>query len=141
MTLVVSAEVMMRIESAGEHAYPEEAAGFLLGEGGSSRVVMDILSALNLGVEGARRNRYLVGPDEYVQAELEAERRGLSLLGVYHSHPDHPEEPSAYDQEWAQPNFSYVITSVREGRAAASRSWLLREDRSRFDEEALEITD
>jgi proteasome lid subunit RPN8/RPN11 len=139
MTLVVPAELLTRIEHEGERAYPEESAGFLLGVG-SSKVVTDILPARNVGVDGIRRNRYLIGPDAYLGAELEAERRALDVLGVFHSHPDHPEEPSPFDLEWAQPSFSYLITSIRVGTAVASRSWLLAEDRSRFQEEALSVT-
>ena len=68
---------------------------------------------------------------------MEAERRGLDLVGVFHSHPDHPDLPSEYDREWAQPNFSYLITSVEKGTVLESRSWRLIEDRSAFVEEAL----
>ena len=40
------------------------------------------------------------------------------LVGFYHSHPDHPAVPSAFDLEHAWPNLSYVIVSVRDGRRA-----------------------
>jgi proteasome lid subunit RPN8/RPN11 len=61
----------------------------------------------------------------------------MEILGVFHSHPDHPDAPSEFDRDWAQPTISYVITSVRHGQAVASRSWLLLEDRSGFEEEDL----
>jgi hypothetical protein len=38
------------------------------------------------------------------------------------------------------PVFSYVITSVQNGQVVASRSWLLVEDRSTFQEEPIEVT-
>lgn len=137
MTLVLSADLLQRIEREGERSYPLEGAGFLLGAAGDPRVAAEILPARNMEVDVARHNRYLLGADQYLQAELEAERRGMQLLGIFHSHPDHPDEPSAFDQEWAQPNLSYVITSVQGGRATGTRSWLLLQDRSRFEEEAL----
>jgi len=59
-------------------------------------------------------------------------------LGVFHSHPDHPNLPSEFDREWAQPFFSYLITSVNSGQAAASRAWRLAEDRSVFLEETIQ---
>jgi proteasome lid subunit RPN8/RPN11 len=59
------------------------------------------------------------------------------VIGVFHSHPDHVAEPSGFDREWALPWYSYLITSVEEGRMRVSRSWLLREDRSGFDEEEI----
>ncbi len=60
-------------------------------------------------------------------------------MGVYHSHPDSPNQPSEYDRQWALPWFSYVITRVQQGKAINSRSWVLSEDRQRFDEEELVI--
>ena len=87
--------------------------------------------------EDERRRRFLISPDAYRRAEAEAEWSGRRLLGFYHSHPDHPAEPSAFDLEHAWPNLSYVIVSVRHGRIEHIRSWRLRGDRTRFDEESL----
>ena len=78
-------------------------------------------------------------PTAFVALRLHG-RLGLSLLGVFHSHPDHPNQPSEFDREWAQPYFSYVITSVRSGKALESRSWRLVEDRSEFREESITLT-
>ncbi|MEW6240035.1 MAG: M67 family metallopeptidase [Chloroflexota bacterium] len=136
-TLQISAELLARIHAHGEQAYPEEGAGFLLGLEGR---VVDILPLPNAREESARHNRYLIAAGDYVKAEDAADRRGLSLIGAFHSHPDHPNRPSEYDLEQAQPFFSYLITSVQSGRAVESRSWRLAEDRSRFIEENLEIT-
>jgi proteasome lid subunit RPN8/RPN11 len=58
-------------------------------------------------------------------------------VGFYHSHPDHPAVPSAFDLEHAWPVYSYVIVSVRNGRAEDLLSYELRSDRSRFDAEDL----
>jgi proteasome lid subunit RPN8/RPN11 len=136
MPLEIARELLQRIHAHGEQAYPEEGAGFLLG--GQGRVD-DILPLSNAREEAARHNRYLITPDDYLRAETEADRRGLELIGVFHSHPDHPNRPSEFDREWAQPFFSYVITSVQSGTAAGSRSWRLAEDRSQFIEEEIEI--
>ena len=137
MTLVLPQEVLDQIHVHGEKAYPEEGAGFLVGEGGR---VEKILPLDNAREDGARHNRFLITPEAYLHAELTADRLGLSLLGVFHSHPDHPNRPSDYDREWAQPFFSYIITTVDQGRATESRSWRLLEDRSRFEEEEIKIT-
>jgi proteasome lid subunit RPN8/RPN11 len=64
---------------------------------------------------------------------------GLDVLGVFHSHPDHPNQPSEFDRQWAWPNFSYLITSVVQGVAVESRSWRLNEDRANFSEEKVEV--
>jgi proteasome lid subunit RPN8/RPN11 len=138
MMLSLSKDVLAQIHAHGEDAYPEEGAGFLLGADGSERAVKIILPLVNSREDAARHNRYLITPEDYLKAELEADRLGLSLIGVFHSHPDHPNRPSEFDRDWAQPFFSYIITSVDSGKAIESRSWRLLEDRSQFVEEKIQ---
>ena len=137
--LEISPDLLMEIHANGEKAYPEEGAGFLLGQDGEVRRVVGILSLPNARESGARHNRYILTPQNYLAGEMEADRLKLTLLGVFHSHPDHPDQPSEYDRDWAQPFFSYVITRVQAGRAVTSRSWRLLEDRSAFAEEPVRI--
>ncbi len=134
--LVVSGELLEQINAHVEGAYPEEGAGFLLGVEGE---VKQILAISNAREDEARHNRFLITPDEYLKAELTADRLGLSLIGVFHSHPDCPNIPSEYDREWAQPFFSYIISRVDAGKTVSHRSWRLQEDRSKYDEEEIEI--
>ena len=141
MTLFLSKALLAKIAEHGEQAYPDEGAGFLLGHGDAERVIHDLLFAANKREISARSRRYLIDPREYMDAEMESERRGLDLVGVFHSHPDHPNAPSEYDREWAQPVFSYVITSIRAGKAGESRSWRLDDCRNEFVEEEIQITD
>jgi proteasome lid subunit RPN8/RPN11 len=138
--LRVPESVLARIHAHGEAAYPEEGAGFLLGSDGDPRDVSDILALPNSFEMEMRRRRYLITPEAYGEAEDTADRLGLSLIGVFHSHPDHPNRPSETDREWAQPFFSYIITSVEQGRAVQSRSWRLVENRSGFLEEQIVVT-
>ena len=137
--LRLSKQLLDQIHAHGEQAYPEEGAGFMLGADSEDRSVVKILPLSNSREDAARRNRYLFTPEDYLKAELEAERLGLSLVGVFHSHPDHPNRPSEFDREWAQPFFSYLITSVRSGNALETRSWRLAEDRSEFQEEKIKL--
>jgi proteasome lid subunit RPN8/RPN11 len=141
VSLRISQRILDKIHAHAEATYPEEGAGFLLGADGDERVVKDALELQNSRERDARHNRYLIGPDQYRRAEIEADQRALEVIGIFHSHPDHRDEPSEFDREWAQPVFSYVITSVTSGKAGASRSWRLAEDRSRFLEEGLKITE
>ncbi len=138
MKIQIPRELMQRIHAHGEQAYPEEGAGFLLGSDGHDRQVIELLPLTNLREAEARGRRYLLDANDYLKAELEADRRSLTLLGVFHSHPDHPDQPSEYDREWAQPFFSYVITGVEAGKARSTRSWRLAEDRSKFEEETIQ---
>src|SRR5512138_2858383 len=135
--LVVPNRLIEQMNVHVEKAYPEEGAGFLIGEGDEVR---EILALSNSREDGARHNRFLFTPGDYLNAELKAEALGLSLIGVFHSHPDCPNVPSDYDREWAQPFFSYIITRVDEGKAVNNRSWKLLEDRSKYEEEEIKIT-
>lgn len=119
-------------------SYPEECCGMVMGrQEGDTRRVCDILQARNAGIEQRERHYYIV-PDEYRRAEAFAARHGVQILGLYHSHPDHPAEPSLFDLEHALPWFSYIIVAVEKGIPSAVRSWRLRDDRSHFDEESVE---
>ena len=136
--LVVPSRLLEQMNAHVEKAYPEEGAGFLIGE---ESEVREILALSNSREDGARHNRFLFTPEDYLQAEMKADELGLSLIGVFHSHPDSPNIPSEYDREWAQPFFSYIITRVDQGKAVNSRSWKLVEDRSKYEEEEIKITD
>ena len=136
MSIKISTEVLDGINKHVEEAYPEEGAGFLIGLEGE---VKQILPLDNAREDEARHNRFLITPEDYLKAELTADKLGLSLIGVFHSHPDHPNRPSEFDRDWAQPFFSYIITSVFAGKAIESRSWRLQEDRSMFEEEEVQI--
>lgn len=140
MTLQIPQVILNDIHAHGETSYPEEGAGLLLGFlQGEDKLVTQLLSLENAREDSARYNRYLLTPEDYLRGELEASRLGLDVLGVFHSHPDHPNHPSEFDREWAMPWFSYVITSVYAGKPVGSRSWLLSENRSHFVEEEIRI--
>lgn len=139
MKIHISDEILKQIQAHGEAAYPEEGAGFLFGsEINETRRVTSFMGLDNSREDGARHNRYLLTADDYLKGERQAIQLGLDVVGVFHSHPDHPDIPSEFDRDWALPWFSYMITSVQGGRAASSRSWRLSEDRTRFEEETME---
>jgi len=134
----ISKELLERIRAHGKRAYAEECCGVLLGKvSGSDKAVEDILEIENER-QDERQRRFLITPEAYVNADKEARRRGLEILGFYHSHPDHPARPSQYDLEHAWAWFSYLITRVEKGEPKETTSWVLRENRSTFDEEEIE---
>lgn len=137
--LEISDHILDQIQRHGEFAYPEEGAGLLLGfEAKPHRRVTAILPLENAREDSARANRYLITPQDMLHGEQRAMQLGLDVLGVFHSHPDHPDSPSGFDRDWALPWFSYVITSIQAGKSAGSRSWRLAEDRSAFVEEVIQ---
>jgi proteasome lid subunit RPN8/RPN11 len=120
-------------------AYPEECCGFLFGtEEGGKKTVHEILELENSS-EVYRNRRFIIEPEDYQNAESRARELGMDVLGIYHSHPDHPARPSQFDLEHALPWWSYVIIGVERGNPSAMSSWLLQEDRTKFDEEQIEM--
>lgn len=135
--LNLTEEQRREIAAHGERGYPEEICGFLLGQAsGDTKTVLSLLPIENIRQEN-RRRRFEISPDDFYQADMAARQGGRTILGFYHSHPDHPARPSEYDREHAWPWYSYIIVSVRNGRAADLTSWVLREDETRFDAEEI----
>ena len=109
------------IRDAALAAYPHEACGLLVGRDGE---VEEVTIGRNLDDTRAH-DRYTLDPTHLLHVEDDAEQRGLSVLGVWHSHPDHPAIPSETDRAGAWANWSYVIVSVRAGLPDGLRSWRL----------------
>lgn len=122
-----------------ERSYPEEGCGMLLGTSGEGiRHVHEVTHVPN-AQELDRDQKFLITPDQYRRAEKIAREKHLELLGVYHSHPNHPPEPSQYDLEHALPGFAYVIVSVMGKKSENITCWTLSESRLRFDECTIQI--
>lgn len=135
--LYIGQESKQRMFENATNTYPDECCGFLYGTEDSTgdRTVTDIVVVQN-GKDGDKRKRFEITPKDYLNAEQYALDHDLQLLGVYHSHPDHPPVPSEQDRIAAQPYFSYLIISVIEGRPELVRSWRLN-DEAKFDEELI----
>ena len=86
----------------------------------------------NRGTE-QRSRRYTIDPRDYLRLERLADETGLTVVGIYHSHPDHPAVPSEFDREHALPYFHYLIVAVEAGRAGDFACWVLNEDRGSFE--------
>jgi proteasome lid subunit RPN8/RPN11 len=149
---------MLRIEYAnyealrahGEETYPNECCGVLLGKsvaGEGSGVtatnhVREIVRAGNTRTDSAH-NRYQIAPQELVKIQRQARDSGLDIVGFYHSHPDHPAQWSKTD--FAEAHWlgcSYIITSIEQGKAVTTNSFLLSgtgEDNKKFEDEAIQI--
>ncbi|HET7695355.1 MAG TPA: M67 family metallopeptidase [Vicinamibacterales bacterium] len=133
--ITLAPDAIDTIRAHGASAYPNECCGALIGSSDAGRThVAEARPLDNVTEEGPRR-RFRVSAADYRTAERHAADAGADLVGFYHSHPDHPAEPSQYDLDHAWPNFSYVIVAVGGGTPRALRSWRLRADRSGFEEE------
>ena len=123
-----------------EQHYPHEACGVFFGRRGESDQVTGIRPIPNLNTERAH-DRFEMDPRELLAAEKEARAQGLSIIGVYHSHPDHPARPSTTDLERAWGDLTYMIVSVREGKVAEWTCWLFNEVEKEFHPRVVRLTD
>ena len=132
--------VLRVIQAQAEAAYPHEGAGLLLGLAtGPDKQVMAAYPLSNRTETAEQYHRYLLTPDDMLSGENAAAAQGWDVIGIFHSHPDHPARPSAFDRDWALPWYAYLITSVEKGHAADLAAWRLKEDRSAFDAEGLQV--
>lgn len=129
MSLLLTTDANLEIRKQLEAGYPNEACGFLLGVLlRETKVITRAVRANNISEENQKRF-FLIDPLDYLKVEKNALRDGLRLLGIYHSHPDHPAIPSQHDLEFAQPDFSYIILSVKNGVTVDLKSYLLNEEK------------
>lgn len=141
MSVYLNAEADRAMRGEGERGYPYEICGFMLGEleGGGDRYITEILPIANARENEAKRNRFEIAPIDFLRAEREALAKKLDLLGIYHSHPDHPAYPSQFDLEQALPFYSYAIVSVLKAKADTINIFELSEDRLRFEFQGVKI--
>ena len=136
--IIVDDHQLSEIRAHGERDYPYECCGLMLGRFEDGRkTVVETYPISNAREEEAKRNRFLISPEELMLGEKYAREKHLDVVGFYHSHPDDRAVPSQYDLEHAWPAYSYIVVSVEKGRAVDMRSWEMENDRSRFNEEGI----
>ena len=139
MPLKIEIQAQAIIIKDGEHTYPHECCGFLYGhEDGDKRVITQAIEVNNTKEEN-RERRFEISSFDYMKAETYADEQGIILLGVYHSHPDHPAIPSEHDLKQALPYFSYIIASIKKGYLDKLTSWRLDEAGQFVQEEIIEL--
>ena len=131
----IPAALVEAIRAHGKETYPHECCGFLLGVPGEVR---EIARASNARADSPQ-NRYLIPPIEFVRVQRDADARGLDVIGFYHSHPDHPARPSAFDREHAWPGYAYLIAAVADGLPGELRGFCFEEPDEPFAEIELDL--
>jgi proteasome lid subunit RPN8/RPN11 len=132
----IGKDLLETIRDHGRDTYPEECVGALLGRKGEPACVVGIERMENIRTE-ERARRYEISPKDYIRVEGLASEKSLALLGFYHSHPDHPAAPSAYDREHAFPFFHYLVCAVAGGRPGDVTAWTLSEESGEFEREPI----
>ena len=133
--LNITPEALASMHSHAAETFPYECCGFFYGDDGDEREINIVLPVAN-SKEGDQRRRFEVSPLDYMKAERYALEHNTTLLGIYHSHPNHPAKPSVHDLKQAVPFFSYIIVSVMDGLVDNTTSWQLNES-GEFDEEVI----
>jgi len=139
VAIKVKSQHLDQIRKHGEQTYPYECCGFLLGvREGENNLLSETFPAENERQE-SQETRYLITPQQYKRADDYARTRGLGIIGYYHSHPDHPAEPSGYDLDHScWPGESYIIVAIEKGKSAALNSFT-KPDYTSFDQEEILI--
>ncbi len=124
---------MRQIADAAEAAYPKECCGLLVGRDGDGLEVREIHPSANLASHA--KDRFEVDPE--LRFDLQRRLRGGPdrVIGLYHSHPDHPARPSRTDLKEAwEPELVWLIVAVERGQAIHVTAHRLAADGGRFEE-------
>jgi len=127
-------QALGKLVEIGERGYPYEVCGLMFGLGGPTRTVTDVFECGNLN-KLKPETRYDMDPKDYLKGEKSARDRGLDVVGIFHTHPDHPDQASETDRQAAWPGFSYIILSIQKGKFASMKSWVLNEGTAQFENE------
>lgn len=161
--LRLATEQYQAIAQGAAASYPAECCGILVGRrqfgpanadaGGAEvcREVVQVVATENVwapsllgytdgdgGREHSLGDRYYIDPADLLRIQKSARDQGLEIVGIYHSHPDHPAVPSECDRALAWPVYSYVIVSVEQGQIVDLKSWRL-DDQRQFQSEPVKM--
>ncbi len=132
------------IKDLAGKSYPHECGGFLAGKSGPHKETTRVYPLTNTN-KSQPNVRFEIDAKEFQKVEDEATKGGLELSVFYHSHPDHPARPSAFDTERAAglapfwPDLSYLIVSVEKARDFEFTCWVFDGDRMKFDKEEVVV--
>ncbi|MEO1435689.1 MAG: M67 family metallopeptidase [Bacteroidota bacterium] len=122
-----------------EATFPNEGCGFFFGKLNGEERIVTLSQPVQNVKEGDQRRRFEIAPIDYMKAERFAIENDLDLLGVFHSHPNHPAVPSVHDLNQAVPVFSYIIASIQDGQEADFTSWRVKSDVHEFEAETVKL--
>ncbi len=139
--LIIPKEFINFIGEHGKQEYPHEACGIILGiieESGEASLFRahKIVRAVNLSDNPFR---FVMDPMDFLRAQDEADKNNIEIIGIYHTHPDHPPAASQYDLEAAIEGLFYLIVSVRNGEPKDYKGWILDPSNKAFIEAQVQV--
>ena len=138
--LIIPIELQEEIVAHGISSYPNEGCGLLFGRVEQADNIVTAIEVMDnvWPVEEEKPERFKISEEAWLAAEFKAMRTGFDIVGIFHSHPNHPPIASPRDLAWASwAGYSYLITEIRDGEPKKSRSWQLNNDRTDFMEETI----
>jgi proteasome lid subunit RPN8/RPN11 len=120
------AEIPAELLAHARRVPQQECCGLLAGCDGA---IARVFPATNAASDP--RASYEIAPEELFPLMREIRAAGLTLMGIYHSHPNGENEPSARDVERAYyPDAAYFILSPREDATRPVRAFSIRDGRA-----------
>ncbi len=105
--ITISRKIVEEMIKHAKEECPRECCGMLAGR---EHTITKLFKTKNIAES---EDLYELDPLEQVKAFEEIDRLSLKLLGIYHSHPDHPCYPSGLDRSQAfYPDTVFFIISL-----------------------------
>ncbi|MDE1461107.1 M67 family metallopeptidase [Spartinivicinus poritis] len=139
MTIYITTEINHAMLNHAQQNYPSESCGLIIGHSQTNHTTGYYYYSCNNQITTNSQRRFLIDPATYQEVEDNADKQGLTIISIVHSHPDHPAVPSEFDRLHAWPGISYIIISVVNSKVARYRSWQLTNDRSQFLPETIQV--
>jgi proteasome lid subunit RPN8/RPN11 len=133
----IEAQPWREMVAHARSSYPYECCGAMLGSAENGHKVVKIAIPMENVAQGPKRTRYELRPKDLLQADQEARRRNMDLVGVYHSHPDCGAYFSETDLKNSCPWYSFVVLSVQKGEFHHAHSWLPNAEQNAAEREEL----
>lgn len=136
MNLYLTANQLTIIKRHAQATYPQECCGIIVGDPANHQVT-DIHPVQNAWTPDclpsefatnaghSHRDRYWIDPTDLLRVMKTSRTSGRSIIGIYHSHPDHPAIPSECDRQLAWPQYVYIIVSVQPQQVSDCLAWQL----------------
>ncbi len=107
MNLTIRADILDELIAHLKRVHPQEGCGFLVGRESNANRFVPMPNSL------ASETAYEIDPALLVSTFQSLRESGDELLGIVHSHPRGPAEPSRRDRERAfYPEAAHVIVSL-----------------------------
>jgi len=122
----ITQQAMQEVHQHAGEGYPNEVCGLLVAARGTD-LVTRAHRMRNMIVERSR-DRYQIDPQEQMRVSRTYDAEGLSVVGYYHSHPDHPAQASPTDERESFGGAFYLIVSCHKGTVVAGNVFVAEQD-------------